>query len=55
MPFESVTDDKIADLLSCPKKVVNANARVKSRDGHEQFNYKAIAQDASRHEFEIYN
>ncbi len=54
MPFESLTDDKIAFLLSCPKKVVNANTRVKSRDGHEQFNYKAVAQDDSEHEFEIY-
>lgn len=54
MAFESVTDQQISELLSCAKKVTNPGTRPKSKDGHEQVNYKASAMDGSGHEFEIY-
>jgi hypothetical protein len=54
MAFESLTDDKIADLLNCPKRLTNPQARSKMKDGHEQVNYIAVAQDQSGHKFEIY-
>lgn len=54
MAFESLTDDKIADLLNCPKRLTNPQARKKNKEGHEQVNYRAIASDNSGHQFEIY-
>lgn len=54
MAFESLSNDKIADLLNCPKQLTNPQTRSKHKDGHEQVNYKAIATDGSEHEFEIY-
>jgi hypothetical protein len=54
MAFESLTDDKIADLLNCPKHLTNPQARSKNKDGHEQVNYKVSATDGSDHEFELY-
>ncbi len=54
MAFESLTDDKIADLLNCTKRLTNPQARRKSKDGHEQINYHASSTDGSQHEFEIY-
>lgn len=54
MAFESLTDDKIADLLNCPKRLINPQARSKNKEGHEQVNFKAVALDNSGHEFEIY-
>ncbi len=54
MAFESLTDDKIADLLNCPKHLTNPQARSKNKDGHEQVNYRVTATDGSGHEFEIY-
>lgn len=54
MAFESLTDDKIADLLNCPKRLTNPQARIKNKDGHEQVNYIAVALDGSGYEFEIY-
>lgn len=54
MSFESLTDDKIADILNCPKRLTNSQARSKVKDGHEQVNYKAIATDGSGHKFELY-
>lgn len=54
MAFESLTDSKIAELLSCPKRLTNPQARSKNKDGHEQTNYNAIALDNSGHKFEIY-
>lgn len=54
MAFESLTDDKIADLLNCPKRLTNPQARSKNKEGHEQVNFKAVALDDSGHEFEIY-
>jgi hypothetical protein len=54
MAFESLSDDKIDDLLNCPKRLTNPQGRSKNRDGHEQFNYKVTATDGSGHEFEVY-
>jgi len=54
MAFESLTDDKIAELLSCPKHVDNPQARNISKDGHSQINYKVTATDGSESKFEIY-
>jgi len=54
MAFESFTDDKIMDLLNCPKRLTNPQARVKSIDGHEQVNYKVEAQDGSSQIFQVY-
>lgn len=54
MAFESLTDDKIAYLLNCPKRLTNPQARSKNKEGHEQINYKVTSMDGSGHEFEIY-
>ena len=54
MAFESLTDDKIADLLNCPKRLTNPQARSKQKEGHEQINYKVTSIDGSDHEFEVY-
>ncbi|MEE9430457.1 MAG: hypothetical protein V3V16_05410 [Melioribacteraceae bacterium] len=54
MAFESLTDDKIADLLNCPKKLTNPQAKIRNKCGHEQVNYKVIATDGSKHQFELY-
>lgn len=54
MSFESLTDQKISELLNCQKHLTNPNARAKMQDGHEQYNYKVKALDESGHMFEIY-
>ena len=42
MAFESVTDNKITELLTIPKKVTNPSVRAKLKDGHEQYNYSVV-------------
>ena len=42
MAFESLTDDKIADLLNCSKRLVKPNSRRKEKEGHEQYNFKVL-------------
>lgn len=54
MAFESLTDDRIADLLNCSKSLINPQAGSKNKDGYEQVNFKAVALDNPGHEFEIY-
>ncbi len=54
MAFESLTNDKIADLLNCLKKLTNPQSRSKEKEGHEQVNYRVVATDGSNHEFEVY-
>lgn len=54
MAFESLTDERIEDLLNCPKHIVNPQARSKNKAGHEQLNYRANATDNSGRKFEIY-
>ncbi len=54
MAFESFTDDKIMDLLNCPKRLTNPQARIKEISGHEQLNYKVEAEDGSGNIFQVY-
>ncbi|MEY8022113.1 hypothetical protein AB8P51_14840 [Muriicola sp. SD30] len=54
MAFESITDDKIKELLECPKRLTNPQARNKSKEGREQVNYNVVSLDGSDHKFEIY-
>ncbi|MCA0448009.1 MAG: hypothetical protein LCH54_17465 [Bacteroidetes bacterium] len=54
MSFESLTDDKIADLINCQKRLTNPQARVVIKDGHEQINFNVIATDDSGYKFEVY-
>lgn len=54
MAFESVTDELIAELLRCSKRISNPQARRVTKPGHDQTNYKATATDGSGHRFEIY-
>lgn len=54
MAFESITDNKIQELLACKKRLTNPNARSRMKDGHEQVNYKVVALDERGHEFEVY-
>jgi hypothetical protein len=56
MAFESVTDEKIAELIAVPKQVMNPGARPKAKDGREQYNYKlkASGNEEYEYEFELY-
>ncbi len=54
MAFESVTDNKIAELIAMPKKVTNPGSRSKTKEGHEQYNYKLTSQTDDDLEFELY-
>jgi hypothetical protein len=54
MPFESITDNKIIELLRLPKRVANPNIRAKLKDGHEQFNYNVSCIDSDKYRFELY-
>lgn len=54
MPFESLTDVKIENLLKCNKQLSNPKAKFKEIEGRKQINYKAVALDGSNHQFEIY-
>lgn len=54
MAFESLTDDKILDLINCPKQLKNPNAHKKNTDGCEQINYKVEATNNSNHIFQVY-
>lgn len=54
MAFESLTDVKIDGLLSCPKQLNNPNARIKTKEKHEQVNYSVVATDGSDYQFELY-
>jgi len=54
MAFESLTDDKILDLINCPKRLKNPQTRTKIIDGNEQVNFRVEALDDSGHVFQIY-
>jgi len=51
MAFESLTDQKIYELITCSKRLTNLNIKGKTEDGYEKFNYKVTARD---YEFEVY-
>jgi hypothetical protein len=53
MPFESITDTKINELLTIAKKVLNPRSRPKEKDMHEQYNYK-LHSETEDLEFELY-
>lgn len=55
MAFESLTDDKIMDLVKCPKRCTNPQARKKVQFGTEQINYRLEATDDSGHQFLVYS
>lgn len=54
MAFESLTDEKIQQLLNSPKQLSNPMSRSKNKDGHEQYNFRATSTDGTGHVFEIY-
>lgn len=54
MAFESLTDDRISDLINYPKVLTNPQAKSKQKYGHEQVTYKVFATDGSSREFEVY-
>ena len=54
MAFESLTDEKILELLTCAKHCTHPNTRVKNKSGHEQVNYKLVAVDETNRKFEVY-
>jgi len=54
MAFESLTDEFIEELISCPKKVINPKARDVLKPGHKQINYIVHSLDDSGHEFQLF-
>ncbi len=54
MAFESVTDEKIKELIKMPKKVSNPPPRSKTKEGHEQYSYKIKSIASDEYEFELY-
>lgn len=55
MAFESITDEKIKELIKLPKRVINPNIRAKIKDGHEQFNYNVSCIGNDKYSFELYS
>lgn len=54
MAFESITDEKIKELLAMAKQVTNANTRQKAKPGHTQRNYHVKSTDGSDFTFELF-
>lgn len=54
MAFESVTDEKIEELIKMPKRLTNPASRSKEKDGHEQYSYKIKSTISDGYEFELY-
>ena len=54
MAFESITDDKINELIKMPKLVVNPGVRAKNKDGTEQYNYKLKTTGETEYEMMLY-
>lgn len=53
MALDFMTDQKIAELLSLPKKVKNPSARSKDKPGHQQTDYHIETVDG-RYQFTLY-
>lgn len=53
MAFEGLTDEKIENLINCPKRLTNPNARKKVKYGHEQTNYQVMSID-NETSFQVY-
>lgn len=54
MAFESISDNKISELISCPKQVENPQSRAKVVDGAEQFNYHIKSTDGKNTQFQVF-
>ncbi|HBR57310.1 MAG TPA: hypothetical protein DEA22_07555 [Blastocatellia bacterium] len=54
MAFESITDEKIRNLLRTRKRVTNPGTRAKIKDGNEQYNYKVLSLDDKNLVFTLY-
>jgi len=52
MGYESVTDEKIEELVTMRKKVTNPNARKTDKPGHYQYNYTVKSDEG--YEFQLY-
>ena len=55
MPFESLTDERIFELLTMAKRIRNPQARIKKIEGRDQFNYIVKCDNDAEHEFEIFS
>ena len=47
MAWESLTDERIEELLSTPKRILNPGARRITKPGHWQKNFNVLATDGS--------
>lgn len=54
MAFESITDEKIKELLLMPKRVINPTTRARIKDGHEQYNFKVRALGDVEYQMTLY-
>jgi hypothetical protein len=54
MAFDSISDNKIAQLLRLHKQVINPNVRPKLKDGYEQYNYNISCPDNNKYRFGLY-
>lgn len=53
MGIETLTDDKIVQLLGCPKRVENLQAREKSEGKHLRRDYRVVSEDGE-HRFALF-
>ena len=53
MGIESLNDEKINELLSMPKKVINNNIQWHKKPGHKEKNFLVKSMD-NRHNFKLY-
>lgn len=54
MPFESITDERVHELLMMAKRVTNPNARAKNIEGRVQYNYKVVSENDKELRFELF-
>lgn len=54
MSFESLTDEKIAELIGMPKAAVNDDVKEKRKGMHLQKNYEIIAKSDKNIRFELF-
>ena len=53
MGIETLTDDMIAELLACPKRVENPQAREKVEGKHRRRDYRVLSEDGA-HRFTLF-
>lgn len=49
MGIESLTDERIAQLLACPKRVENPHAREKQEGKHFRRDFRVVSDDGEHH------